>query len=362
VRKTHEAFTACLAAGRLIAEYDFVYDDANVAFEEGDWAGEISHGTKVWSVAAGEAPGQLYGPAYQANVILCKTEDIRSETDAEEDNWAAAVEFADSVGADVISTSVGYMIFDDSCQCDHTYEDMDGQTTTISIAASMCDGLGIVLAKSVGNSGPASGSVTAPADAFDILAVGGVTSTGSIYASSSRGPTYDGRIKPEVCARALSTRAAHPSYDNVYSDYSGTSFAAPLIAGAACLLIEAHPNWTPYQVREALKLSGNNADSPDNTFGWGIPDVDAALTMGSNCCEGKVGNIVTSNVGPPDISDVSALVDYLYIDGTPIDCLAEADINQSGGDLPLPGHITIGDIAMLIDHLYISHQPLADCQ
>jgi subtilisin family serine protease len=360
-RKSHEAFAPHIAEGRLLAEYDFVYNDENVDFEDGDWASERNHGTNTWSVAAGYSEGSLYGPAYGANFVLCKTEDVRSETNVEEDNWVAAVEFADSVGTDVISTSLGYFIFDDTCACDYTYEDMDGQTAITSIMASLCDGFGIVLVKSAGNSGPGVGTITAPADAFDILAVGSVNLGGTIAATSSRGPTYDGRIKPEVCARGQDTWAATATADNSYNGVSGTSFAAPLIGGAVCLLIEAHPDWRPHQVREALKAAGDNAIVPNNTYGWGIPDLNTALQMDPPCCRGKVGNVVTGSDREPNIADVSALVNYLYGDYTPIDCLSEADVNGSAGGTPERLDITIGDISMMLDYLFISYQPLPDC-
>ena len=363
VKKTHESLVPHFADGRVLAEYDFVHNDGNVANEPGDWANEQNHGTEVFSVAAGCADGHLYGPAYRANFILCKTEDIRSELPVEEDNWVAGMEFADSVGADVITSSVGYFAFDDSCHCDYSYGDMDGQTATSSIAASMADGLGIVLAKSAGNEGPNPETITAPADAFNILAVGSVDAGGTIAYSSSRGPTADGRTKPEVCARGVSTFMALPNVpvDNDYTYASGTSFATPLVAGAACLLIEAHPEWTPAEVREALKASGNRAANPDNTYGWGIVDVEAALGLGPDCCAGQVGNVDGTGTDVPTLADITALVNFLYVNHVPPACLAEADVNQSGGSVPLRHDVTIGDIARLIDHLYISHAPLPSC-
>jgi len=361
-RKTHEALARHVAEGRVLAEYDFVHNDSNTGPEPSDYrADEPSHGTRVWSVAAGWADGNLYGPAYRANFILCKTEDISSETAVEEDNWVAALEFADSIGTDVIATSLGYFLFDTVCHCDYTVSDLDGQTATISIAASMADGLGIIVCNSAGNSGPGVSTITPPADAFDILAVGSVSGGGVIATSSSRGPTYDGRIKPEVCARGVSTWCAHPTIDNAYGQYSGTSFACPLVAGAACLVIEAHPEWTPRQVREALMASGNYAGAPNNTYGWGIIDVDAALSLGPDCCEGTVGNVDGLNGDEPTLADISALIDFLYISYTPPACMAEADANRSGGASPHRLDITIGDVATLIDHLYISRAPLPDC-
>ena len=360
-RKTHQAFATAYAEGRVLAEYDFIQNDANTYNEPGDWASEMNHGTNVWSIAGGAASGNIYGPAYGANFILCKTEHVGYELRVEEDNWVAAMEFADSIGTDVITSSLGYLVFDDSCHCSYTFADMNGRTAITSIAASMADSLGIVLCKSAGNSGPAASTITAPGDAFNILAVGSVDGNGTIASSSSRGPTADGRMKPEVCARGVSTVMATASYDNIYGSGSGTSYAAPLVAGAACLVIEAHPDWTPYQVREALKASGNHALSPDNTYGWGVIRVDSALRINTGCCTGKVGNVNGIGDDEPTIGDVSLLIDFLFISGAPPACIAEADVNQSGGSTPLRKDITIGDIAMLIDHLFISGAPLLNC-
>ena len=363
VRKDHQSVAAHFAEGRVLAEYDFVHNDNNVDNEPGDLSTERNHGTQVFAIAGGCHDGYMYGPAYRANFILCKTEDLRSELPAEEDNWVAGMEFADSVGADVITSSLGYLAFDDSCFCDYSFGDMDGQTATSSIAASLADGLGIVLTKSAGNSGPNPGTVTAPADAFDILAVGSVGSTGVLATTSSRGPTADGRIKPEVCARGVSTYTANPSApaNNEYTSSSGTSFAAPLVAGAACLLIEAHPEWTPAQVREAMKASGSRAASPDNNYGWGIINVEAALTLGPNCCAGVVGNADGFGDDEPTLGDIMALVEFLFINHQPPTCMAEADVNQSGGGLPLSHDITLGDIMRLVDHLYVSQTALPNC-
>jgi PKD repeat protein len=274
-RKTHEAFAQHYANNRVLAEWDFVFDDGNTANEAGDVSSQWNHGTLIWSVSAGQMDGSIYGPAYKANIILCKTEDLRSETPVEEDNWVAALEFSDSIGTDVITTSLGYSDW-------YTYEDMDGATAIITIAANTCDGLGIVFCNSMGNGGPSSGSLSAPADAFKILAVGNVNSSGFISSSSSRGPTFDDRTKPEVCAQGTTTFSASSSGDGNYTTASGTSLSTPLVAGAACLVIEARPDFTPELIRQAMKETSSNATSPDNTYGWGILDVDAAISWGSD--------------------------------------------------------------------------------
>ncbi len=269
-RKSHEAFAVHFEEGRVLGEYDFVYNDGNTANEPWELSFVQSHGTNCWSIAAGHVDGRLYGPAYKANFLLAKTEDKLSETIVEEDNWIAALEWADSAGADVISSSLGYLDW-------YTYEDFDGETAPITIAANTASDLGILVCNAIGNEGPAEGTLIAPADAFDILAVGGVDVFGNLALFSSRGPTYDGRIKPEVCARGVSTYFATSTSDISYGSGNGTSYATPLVAGAACLLIQAYPTFTPAMIRQALMETACQADAPDNNYGWGVIDACAAL-------------------------------------------------------------------------------------
>jgi hypothetical protein len=353
-RKTHEAFASHYASGRVLGEWDFINNDGNTAIEDGEDPVQWSHGTKVWSVAGGASPGHIYGPAYEANFILCKTEDQSSETPVEEDNWVAALEFADSIGADVINTSLGYSNW-------YTTSDYDGKTAVITLAANTCDGLGIVMCNSAGNSGAGATSITPPADAYDILAVGSVYSTGTIVGSSSRGPTYDTgdpndppRIKPEVCARGASDRTAGYVSDSSYITGSGTSFASPLVAGAACLVIEAHPDWTPYQVRQALKLTADRATNPDNNYGWGIIDANAAIDWDGTgaCCEGVLGNVNCS--GWIDITDLQVFIDHLYISLSSLCCPDEADMDNSGD-------VDLTDLQLMLDAMFLDLQPFPVC-
>ena len=279
-RKSHEAFTAHYAAGRVLAEWDFIFNDGNTANEGADWSSQWNHGTYIWSTSGGDLPGQMIGPAFGSNFILCKTEDVRSETQVEEDNWVAALDWVDSLGADVVTSSLSYLGWDDFTG--YTQADMDGLTAVTSIAASMAADMGIVVCNSAGNSGPSSPSLSAPPDAFDILTIGAVDGTGSLASFSSRGPTADGRTKPEVVARGVSTSCATASSDISYGALSGTSLSTPLVAGAACLLIEAKPFFTPRQIRWALMETSNNAGTPNNDYGWGLIDVDAALSWGAH--------------------------------------------------------------------------------
>ncbi|MBK7143547.1 MAG: S8 family serine peptidase [bacterium] len=274
-RKTHQAFANHYAAGRVLAEWDFIFEDGNTANEPADNSSQWNHGTGCWGTAGGYKDGDIYGPAYLSNFILCKTEDVRSETSAEEDNWVAALEWVDSIGADVITSSLSYPDL-------WTYADLDGNTTTITLAANTAAGLGIVVCNAMGNEGPGAGTLGPPADAYDILSCGAVSSTGSIASFSSRGPTADGRIKPEVCARGVSTYWASSSADNAYGFANGTSLSTPLIAGAVCLLIEAHPTWTPTQIITALKETASRSTIPDNTYGWGIISTNAANSWGAS--------------------------------------------------------------------------------
>ncbi len=273
-RKSHEAFAQHFLDNRVLDEYDFVFDDGNTSNEPEDFSSQWNHGTYIWSVSGGGKFGQMVGPAYKANFLLAKTEDVGSETIVEEDNWMNAVEWADSLGADVITSSLGYSNW-------YSYADYDGETAITTIAANLAVSFGIVVCNSMGNSGPEAGTLTAPADAFEILAVGAVNSAGTLASFSSRGPTFDGRMKPEVCARGVSTAAASASSDNSYANVSGTSLSTPLVAGAAVLLVQARPTLPPQIIREALMNTADNADLPDNNYGHGVINLGKALDYGS---------------------------------------------------------------------------------
>ncbi|MCK4224197.1 MAG: S8 family serine peptidase [candidate division Zixibacteria bacterium] len=331
-RKDHQAFQLAYSEGRVLAEWDFINDDGNTQNETGDPSGQHNHGTYTWSTLGGAADGNLYGPAYGAYFILAKTEDISMEEPIEEDNWVAGMEWADSIGADLISSSLAYIDW-------YTYPDLDGNTAVTTIAADIAAQRGIVVCNAMGNSGPGSGTLMAPADADSILACGAVYSSGTIASFSSRGPTYDGRIKPEVCARGVSTSCADPYGTTGYTTASGTSLSTPLIGGAAAVILSAHLDWTPMQVREAMMESGDHSSSPDNTYGWGVPDILAAIQY-SFYLTGDVNGDEEIN-----LADVVYLINYLYKEGPPPSPLFLGDVNCDD-------EVDIGDVVYLINYLY----------
>lgn len=266
-------FKPLFDSGRVLAKYDFIFKDTIVDFQPGlDSVGQGNHGTETWSVVGGTAPGSFLGGAFKSSFVLAKTEWDPTEHKVEEDNWVAGLEWADSIGAGVISSSLGYFTFDPP-DPSYTYSQLDGKTAVTSIAASAAANLGILVCNAAGNDGPADSTLITPADAFDILACGAVDSNGVLVFFSSRGPTADGRVKPELTAQGYQTYLASPINLSGFTRGSGTSFATPLIASATAVLRSVHPDWPPRQVREALLLTASNAAVPNILRGWGGPDV-----------------------------------------------------------------------------------------
>jgi subtilisin family serine protease len=177
-------------------------------------------------------------------------------------------EWGEWLGADILSSSIGYIDW-------YSQNDLDGSTARITQAVNIAIELGMVVVTAVGNSGP--GGIVAPADAFDVISCGAVDGNGIIASFSSLGPTADGRIKPEVCALGMGTFTATADSTTSYETGEGTSLAAPVISGACALLLEAHPDWTPFQIRNAILNTADQSNIPNNTYGWGIVDAVAAL-------------------------------------------------------------------------------------
>jgi subtilisin family serine protease len=254
----------------LDASYDFVYNSDNV-FQYDD------HGTEVFSVIAALQPGEFTGGAYKATYQLYVTEEVPTEYRVEEYNWLFAAERADSAGADIIQSSLGYYDFDGSSM-DYLKSEMDGSTTVVTRAAQWAAERGIIVVVSAGNEGNVSWQiVTAPADADDVLAVASVDANLKRANSSSTGPTSDQRLKPDVAALGVGTSVIESSGSPGKS--SGTSLAAPLITSLAAGILQKYPSSTNLEILDAIRKSASQSANPDFLIGYGVPHFRAVVNF-----------------------------------------------------------------------------------
>ncbi len=248
--------------GKLIGQHDFTTSSTDVFRYS-------THGTKALSTIAAIDSANFIGTAPMAEFLLAVTEDVSSEYLIEEYNWLLGAEWADSAGTDVITASLGYNTFDDPAM-NYSYRDLDGNTTVSARAATMAAERGIVVVVSAGNSGSSAWKyIVTPADAKGIISVGAIREGGEIASFSSRGPTADGRIKPEVVAIGYKTTVANEN--GGFTAGNGTSYAAPQIAGFAAAAWAAFPQLSSKELRELILSSGSKAANPDTVFGWGKP-------------------------------------------------------------------------------------------
>ena len=276
----------------VIGEYDFVAKDSVTSMQIGDHPGQWDHGTHVLAVAAALVPDTTIGPAFNADIVLGKTENLYSETPLEEENYALALEWAEGLGARIASSSLGYIFFD-SGFTSYTYDDLDGETAISSKAAARAAKLGMLIVTAAGNDGNKPFPyINAPADADSILAVGAYFFNDTIVDFSSRGPTADGRIKPDISAPGVGVWSYNPFVGPVA--VSGTSHATPLVSSSAALIMQAHPQASAQEIREAILATGSNAASPDTMAGWGMLNTyAAALKIGPFF--GKISQKFTEN-------------------------------------------------------------------
>lgn len=295
----HESF----ATMNIVAQYDFV--DHKVSVVPNNTNPSFgSHGVNTLSTIGGYKSGQLIGPAFKVDYILARTENDSSETPIEEDNWAKGIEWADSIGVDVTSTSLGYITYD-APYPSWTWQDMNGNTTLITKAADRAVSLGIVVVNSAGNdaSRGTPNTLIAPADGDSVITAGAVNSSGVRTSFSSYGPTFDGRIKPDVMAMGSSVKVASSTNPTGYGTANGTSFSCPLSGGVAALILCANPALTPMQVREAMRQTASQAATPDNLMGWGILNADSAIKYYGALPMGRISGIVFHDANQNGIRD-----------------------------------------------------------
>ncbi|AEV31319.1 subtilisin-like serine protease [Owenweeksia hongkongensis DSM 17368] len=265
------AFDSLRTSQRLLGTFNYISNDSNV------FSGWGSHGTSVLSIMAANLADTMIGTAPDANYWLFTTENIHQETPLEMDHWVMAAEFADSVGAQVINTSLSYQLFDDP-QDNYSYSDMDGNTTVITRAADIAASKGILIVAGAGNEGGTSQPhIAAPADGDSVLTVGAVNWQGDYASLSSIGPSFDNRVKPDVMAQGSPTTLIDGT-GNFNADF-GTSYAAPLVAGLAACLIEAYPSKHSEEIANYIRESAHLYATPNDSMGYGIPDFQLALSL-----------------------------------------------------------------------------------
>ncbi|MEI7725831.1 MAG: S8 family serine peptidase [Bacteroidota bacterium] len=266
------AFDSLWLNNRILGTRDFNQPGNNVFADSMHY-----HGTMVLSTMGANLPGQMVGTAPNASFWLIRTEVAWYEYLVEEYNWAGGAEFADSLGADVINSSLGYTTFDNPL-FNHTYANMDGNSTPITRAADLAASRGILVVNSAGNEGATSWHfIGAPADGDSVFSIGAVDASGTYAYFSSVGPTYDGRVKPDVTAQGYNTTVVSP--DGSVIQGSGTSFSSPIMAGALACLWQSTPAFSAEQLRSAVRSTASKAASPDELYGWGIPNMMNARTL-----------------------------------------------------------------------------------
>ncbi|MBR4837356.1 MAG: S8 family peptidase [Bacteroidales bacterium] len=294
----HSCFDNMRAEGRLLGIRDFVYGSESVYSQS-------THGTSCLSTMAAYDPNNMVGTAPKASYYLFHTEDGNGENIVEEYNWVSGAELADSLGVDVCSTSLGYIDFD-MPQWDHPFSHFDGHTAPMTIGAEIAASRGMLCMNSAGNEGEGTCTLGIPADAEHIITVGAVDENGQRAYFSSVGPTYDGRIKPDVMAMGEATYVAsgYPDWQ-LYYNGNGTSFSCPVLAGAMACLRQACPNASVQEICDAVRAAGNNAINPNSYDGFGIPDFTLALAMlNDNVNEAASGDEIVSVYPNPSNGNV----------------------------------------------------------
>lgn len=270
----HPCFDNMREEGRLLGVRDFVFGSESVYSQS-------THGTSCLSTIGAYDPNNMVGTAPKASFYLLHTEDGEGENIVEEYNWVSGAEYADSLGVDICTTSLGYIDFD-MPEWDHPFAHYDGHTAPMTIGAEIAASRGIICTNSAGNEGEGTCTLGIPADAEHILTIGAVDNQGNRAYFSSVGPTYDGRIKPDVMAMGEGTYVASGNPGGWWGNYyngNGTSFSNPVLAGAVACLRQARPEASVQEICDAVRMAGDKANNPDNYYGYGIPDFVEALEL-----------------------------------------------------------------------------------
>jgi subtilisin family serine protease len=334
------AFDSLWIENRVLQTRDFVNPTSNIYEEH-------SHGMLVLSSIAGNISGQLIGTAPKASFVLIRSEDTSSEQVIEEYNWAAAAEYADSLGVDIINSSLGYYLFDVEGQ-NYTHNDLDGETTPSAQAANAAFSRGMLVIASAGNEGNNTWQrIITPSDAFGSIAVGAVDASGNYASFSSIGPSADGRVKPDVSAMGKATVVQNLS--GSIGTVNGTSLSAPLISGMAACLWQQYPNLTANEIRQLIIQSASLYNNPNNMLGYGIPNfgayasgiIDTSGTKETVRIFPNPSDTTISFVIPQMIANNELTIRILTNQGT----LVYSSIWTANGEIvtfPLPSHLTNG--------------------
>lgn len=353
-QRTHEAYNEPTHSINVLAEWDFVDDDPIASIEPTDHPDQHAHGTLVLSTLAGYMPNVYVGGAYDASFILAKTEDITQEVPLEEDFYVAGLQFIEANGADLATSSLGYIDW-------YTFYDMNGITAVTTIAVNVATANGLVCCTAVGNGGRDGDlpSLIAPSDAFDVISCGAVRANGNLANFSSRGPTADNRVKPEVLARGVATAIIDPYDDHAYRTASGTSLSTPLVASAVALLIQAHPSWTVAHIRRALfetadYFVANGTFDPVFHRGYGVIDVVAAsqfgFCTGSPSCRGDLNCDGTADIADAGPFVLAVLDPVAYASAFPA-------CNRDLADVNIDGNVDGRDVRAFLDCLISGQCP-----
>ena len=332
--RSHIAFNQPGHVVNVLAEYDFVKGDANAGPDPNDDPSQISHGTLILGCIAAYLPNTLIGGAYNASFVLAKTEDVTQEVPAEEDNYVAGLQFLESNGADLATSSLGYIDW-------YTQADLDGATAVTTIAVNTATDNGLICISAAGNAGndgnPTTSSLIAPADARRVITCGATDVNGVLTSFSSDGPTADGRVKPEVLACGYHTYTVYP-YDTTSIAYaSGTSLSTPLVAAAVACLVQQHPDWGVAQMRKALMLTANTYVSTgtfDPLFARGYGVINTFNAGQQPGCLGDFNGDSLINLG-----DLAILLSNYGKVGP---------VRYKDGDLDTDGDVDLSDLAAFL--------------